>query len=872
MTTIQQMAARVGRKLARWTGVAPERRAEFESTFDDVCRGSYHRGGVLALMAAVSAEVANVATTTVARAVGRELAITGGARQAPGERKPIVLIDDVRHAWRRLVVNPKLVLGIAAMLGLGIGMATAMFTVVDALLLRPVPFKNPEQLSQIYMGTERGGRTVISVPLFRAWKSSPAFEAVEGLSTSNVLIDHEGQLAARVSAFVSPGLFDMLGARALEGRLFHDGDGRAGTDDIAVISEGLWRAVFRGDRSIIGRRVTIDKEPVLIVGVLPANVRFPSWDTQVWRPLDYFALPPARAALLPQPYVRWAQGVPRADAERIGNDTAHEVDGATAKLRIISYPLAGFRLDEYAKRAVPMLAGGVVLVCLILCANVSSLLLARLAARRREFSMCSALGASRLRLLRQSIIEQLMIGGLGALAGVGLAWALVATTRAYLPDAYLLRTLNPIDLDMRALAVGTIVALATTLLAGVVPAWLGTRVASATSMRAVERGGTESVAARRLLRSLIVGEVALACALLLGAAVLVRSFINLSQVDRGLKTDGVLVAWVTVSGPDAAARSVVAAAAGDSVRSLPGVRSVAASYGIPPGGGAFAVDDWTSDVLREPVHLMIESYEVGNDFFELYEIPLLRGRTFQPGDADEIIVGERLAGVLWPGTDPIGHTFNYFKSTLKVVGIVREIRNPSIDSRRDNPEFYRTFRPRGYFGLNIRCDSTCPDIARVRQQIVASSAAVEVSKVAPLDDAYAEQLSRPRAAAALAFAFAVIAMTAAAAGLFGVLTYAVGRRRREFGIRSALGASPGAIRTLVLRDGATVATIGIALGVGGAWLLSRALAAFEYGVGASDPLSWALVLSLLTATTMAAAWRPASTAMRVNPVTLLRDE
>ena len=515
---------------------------------------------------------------------------------------------------------------------------------------------------------------------------------------------------------------------------------------------------------------------------------------------------------------------------------------------------------------------------LVLCANVSSLLLARLTTRQREFSMRSALGASRGRLIRQALVESSVLGVLGVVTGIAVGWALVSLTRTFLPEAFLLRTLNPLNIDVRALTVASMAGVVATLAAGMLPAWIGTRVNAGESLRVIERGGTETRGARAVTHGLLIGEIALACTLLVGATLLVRSFINLASIERGLDTTGVMTATMSLSRtafPDRASRTVVAQALEEQVRQLPGVAQVSWSVGLPPSGGAIHFGDWKSDLPGAPVlDLEVGEFNVGPEFFSLYRIPIVRGRTFEPSDAQgAVVVGERFARALWPGLDPIGRGFTRESQQFHVVGIAREITHPSLDPRLDRPEFYARFAGvGGYAMMSLRCSSACPDPALIRQRLIAAHASVRVVEVRALEDVYLEQLARPRASAALGFAFAAIAVLAAAGGLFSVLSYAVGRRRREFGIRTALGASPVQIGRLVFRDGMGVAVAGIAVGAAAAWSLARALASLQYGVTITDPLTWVVVLGLLGCTTAAASWRPAREAMRADPVLLLRQE
>jgi predicted permease len=762
-------------------------------------------------------------------------------------------------------------------LALAIGVTTAMFTLLDALILRPVPFHAPEELSLIYMGGRTGGRTFVAPAVLRAWRESPAFAGAEAAWGDIALIEADASVVTRGTARVSPGIFDLLGGvRPVRGRLFDASEGRPGTNDRVLLSEDLWRSLYQGDPSIVGRRVTIDGEAVLVVGILPSEFRFPSWNTEIWRAYD-FAQPTTNTRDFPIVYVRFAANMPRADALRLAQDAARAADARNAKLEPKVRPLAAEMLDPYYERAVPFLAGGVVLVFLVLCANVSSLLLARLTERRREFSMRSALGATRARVMRQAFVESFVLAALGVVCGIGLAWVLISTARVLLPEALLLRTLNPLNIDLRALGIASASGVVAVLATGLLPAWIGTHIDPIQSLRVADRGGTETRGARAVTRGLLVAEIALACTLLVAGTLLVRSFVNLASANRGLDASGVVVVWIGFERPvfkepasfQAAVRSVE-----DHIRTLPDVQQIVWSDGRPPTGGQFSWGDWTSDVPgAQPVHLEVEIYSVGPDFFAFYGIPLLRGRTFQPRDTShDVLLGERFAEAVFQSVDPIGRTFTFDKQQFNVIGVVREIHHPSLDPHVDRPEIYTAFSGVGGYSLNIRCGNTCPDTALVRQKIRAAHPALTVNDVDALEELYFEQLAQPRAVAALGFTFATIAVLAAAAGLFSVLTYAVGRRKREFGVRSALGASPAQIQMLIMRDGFVVAVTGLAIGSIAAWSLARAIASFQYGVSLNDPSTWLVVFGVISVTTIAASWRPATNAARVNPILLLKDE
>jgi predicted permease len=765
------------------------------------------------------------------------------------------------------------------MLGLGIGITTAMFTIVDALILRPVPFDGPDQLAFVYMGNDRGGRTTVAPGVLHAWQESAAFAGAESAVPDTALVDVNGVVVARGIARVTPGLFELLGGiRPIRGRLFDASEVRAGINDRVLLSEDVWRTLYQSDPAIIGHSILIDGERLVVIGVLPGDFRFPSWNTVIWRAIDYRAMPASVANELPRAYVRFASNVPRVDALRIATAAARAADSRNAELDPRVQPLAGMVLDPYYERAVPLLAGGVILVFVVLCANVSSLLLARLTSCQREFSVRSALGASRGRLVRHAFMESGVLGACGVIAGVAIAWILVSLSRAFLPEAFLLRTLNPLNIDARALAITSVSGVVATLAAGLLPAWIGTPTDSETSLRITGSSGTESRAARVLTRTLLVGEIALACTLLVAATLLVRSFINLAQAERGLDVESVLVTSLSLvppAFPDRPAREAAVRVIEEQVSQLPGVQQVAWSYGLPPRGGAISDGKWQSDAPGNPaVDMDVDRYQVGAEFFDLYGIPLLRGRTFEPADQrGSVVIGERIAQMLWPGLDPIGRTFSFENQRFQVIGVARETHHPSLDARIDRPEYYEAFTGvGGYAMMSIRCGATCPDPAVIRQQVRATHPAIRVVEVQALGDVYFEQLARPRAAAALGFAFAGVAIFAAAGGLFSVLSYAVGRRKREFGIRAALGASPHQIRRVVLRDGLVVAVSGVVIGSVAAWSLGRALVSLQYGVTITDPLTWTIVVGVLGLTALLASWRPAQQAMRADPVLLLREE
>ena len=824
----------------------------------------------------------------------KEFGNVGLVKQVTREMSGWVLADrlgqDVRHGWRRLWARPATTALAIAMLGLAVGLTTAMFTLVDAFLLRPFPFKDAERIAPIWMRSKTGGSTTVMPPVYRAWRESGLFESAEGVSGGRyVVVDAAAGPTMRGEAFVSPGLFDMLGVRPIRGRAFDETEGRPGTDDRVVISEDLWRSVFAGDPQIIGRSMRLDGELVTIVGVLPRNFRFPVWDTEIWRPLDFVSQPaalyrpePAGFYRRPRVFVKWAREVPPADALRIAATLAHGADGDTAGLwaDVDDQILGGTFGARYVTTAVPLLAGAVGLMFLALCTNVGGLILARFNARRRDVSLSSALGASRARLLWQASIENVLLGAMGAAVGVGITYGLVSLTAALLPQAFVIRSLNPLDVDERALLVAVLLAVVATAMAGLLPAWAGTRGSSAHS--ALTRTGTESKAARLLSRAFLVTEVALACALVAGATLLVRSFVNLASVDPGFNPSGVVSLWAEVDrshASDAAARQAVANAAVAELASLPGVTRVVRSSGAPLFLEAGRYRDEhlePTDTRGVPIQgANFHLYRVGAEWFEMFSVHILRGRAFAAGDDEpSVVLGTRLASTLWPSADAVGRSLRWGKTVYRVVGVADDLRSPVRDLETDFAEIYVPLDTSVVGGntISLQCAADCPSEGLIRQRLSRAAPALMIHEFAHLETIYRQELAQPRAMAALGFVFGALALVVASGGLFGVLSHTVGRRRREFGIRLVLGSTPGDIRRLVLREGLVIAGIGIALGAAGAWAATSTLAALLYGVTATDAWSWSLVLVALVGATLAGAWQPAARATRIDPGTLLREE
>ena len=807
-------------------------------------------------------------------------------------RGPLMLIDDLRRATRRLRSNVGTIALTAGMLAVAIGVTAAMFTVLDALVLHPVPFHDAANLTTVVVTKGESYLQGVPRPLFRALRTSGAFAAVEGAIQSPVILDNGQELVSHGGARITPGMLTMLGVKPVLGRGFVEGEGRAGTDDRIILSETLWHKMFNRDPAVIGKRIRVSGVSTEIVGVLPADFRFPYARVVAWRPIDFDASAPESERAQPMTYGRIAPGLPRADAERTATAAGRATGVMPDESRFMFRPIAAGMVDNYSRRSITVLAAAVILVFLVLCANAMNLMLTRFSERQREFGMCSALGASRGRLLREALFETLLLGLVAAVIGLLLANTLIQLVTHYLPDAFLSRTLTPVALSWRAVLVTSSLSFIAAAIAGVVPAWMATKVDALESLRLAGRAGTEVPARRRLAQGLLIAEVALATTLLGGAGLLVRTFVNLAKADRGLNSEGVITGWISLpsfSFKDRASRLTFAGELEGRLRALPGVQSASLSGGIPPTHGNIYFGAVQSDAPgARPIDAgEIMAYSVSSQFFELFDIRLLAGRTFsQVSSPDDLILGERLARMLWPDGDAVGRSFQIEgrKTWYRVIGVAREIRNPLLDPRQDSVEIYHplvvdrngsaeasAFASGNVF-LALRCGDACPGIPLIAQAIRSVSPEVEIATLGPMDEEYREALARPRAAAALGLVFGVVALLAAAGGLFGVLSAAVARRQREFGIRVALGLPPVLLARLVVVDALKLAVAGVGAGLFGAWMLGRGLAALTYEVSAADPQSLAGVCAALTLSIVVASWRPALRAARVDPVSLLRED
>jgi len=812
--------------------------------------------------------------------------------------------QDVRYTLRGLAKRPGFAAVVVLTLALGIGANAAIFSVVDAVLLRPLGYERPERLALVYSQFPSLGfdKFWISGPEFlelRRWAQS--FEEVGAyvLSTENLSGGDEPQRAS--VAYVSASLLRTLGVEPQRGRWFNDDEDRPDAPPVALLSDGLWRRAFAADPEMVGRTVVIDGQTTTVVGIMPPGFDVADGGVEAWLPLGidesdaggrgshYLYLvgrlrddvgPEQAREELALLLGRWEEEFPEAHHPN--------PDGHPLRLEPLKEDLVGA-----VRPAVLLLLGAVGLVLLIACANVANLLLARAESRQREIAVRTALGAGRRRLVRQFMTEAVILalvgGGLGLLLGVVGVDALLAAHPDSLPRA------GGVQLDARVVGFTLAVALATGLLFGLAPAF---HVRGRGFFNALKEGGrTTSGRARQRFRRLLVGaEVALATVLVLGAGLLLKSFWTLLEVDPGFEPRGVLTFQIELPAASYPEPRRVAAVYDELVERLgrvPGVSSAAAMTGLPPQRRVNANDTDFEGVPEEeggPPHNVDYYQFVTPGYFETLEIPLVAGRFFAPGDAADgppvVVVNQTLARTFWPDDNPLGKRlrrgwWDDDEPWFTVVGVVGDVKQGGMDQEvgtelyflhRQVPAFEPAGAPRT-MNLVLRTAGDPLALADDAHRVVHElDPALPVAGVASLDRVVAGSVSRPRLMTFLVGVFGLLALALAAVGTYGVLSYGVEQRRHEVGVRLALGEARSSILGLVVGQGMRPVVGGLIAGVALAVALRRVLASLLYGVAPTDPLTFAVVIAVLVAVALAACLVPGRRATRVDPLVALRYE
>jgi putative ABC transport system permease protein len=809
----------------------------------------------------------------------------------------IVLIQDLRFALRQMGKRPGFTVVVVLTMALGIGANAAIFSVLDAILLRPLPYAHPEQLVKVWTRF-----TGIGLPNDQNWVSAPEFRDLQRLNRSFadlVAIDSgtfnlgvKGSPQRVVGASVSPSLFAMLGAHPLIGRTFLAEEAQPGRDHEIVLSYGLWRRVFAGNPSAVGSTIDIDGVPMSVVGVMPGGFAYPD-ETEIWGPLAFSPndlSENSRGSHGLEVLGRIKPGLSleqvQSDMNRVGRTMVEEHRSYPYEkygFGIILHPLLEETVGD-VKRSLVVLMAAVGLVLLIACANIANLLLARSAERQQEMETRMALGASSWRLARQLITESIVLALAGGFVGLAITpWALqglVAVAAKSLPRA--IHT----GIDVRVLALTAVASLATGILFGLAPALQAFRRRRFDGLKSGR--STEGRQPKRLRNALVVCETAVSLLLVAAAGLLLRSFAQILKVDPGFRPDRVLTLRIAL--PDAV-YSKPEQVRGfynellDRVRGLPGVRSAGAVSALPlsgeGGSGTTTID--SQSVPLEDTTPEADQRVVTSDYFRAMGISLIRGRVFEARDSDSAplvaIVDESLAQAFWPNQDPIGKRLHSGVRQsdapwATIIGVVRHVRNRTLEAR-SRVEVYwpEDQRPYGALTLAILASGNPMDLSpTVQREVSMIDPDLPVYRVRTMTEIMGDSLQRRRLALMLLAVFAALALLLASVGIYGVTSYGVAQRQMEIGLRMALGADRGQVMRMMIWRGMGTIAIGLALGVILALSLTRLMSGLLFAVRTSDPLALGGSALLLTTAAFCAILIPARRATRVNPIVALRYE
>jgi predicted permease len=811
------------------------------------------------------------------------------ARDERGVRFLETLAFDLRLGARSLRRTPAVTGAALVTVALAVGATTLIWAVVDAVLLRPLPYREPERLVQLWEShPEQGPRVVVSRGNYLDWlERAEAFEALGAYMPGwGRGLTGDGPPVQVTTALVTPSLLRLLQVEAAEGRTFAEAEGEPGKDDAALLSEGFWRRRFGGDPEVLGRTLTLDGESYRVVGVMPAGFDVPTREVDVWLPMSF---PPAyyeqREAHTLHVVGRLAPGtsVEAADAamDRLARSLGEEHPEEVAGWEVTVVPLHEQRVGEI-RPALLILLGAVAVLLAAACFNVANLLLARGTARAGEVAVRSAVGASRGRLVRQLLTESLLLAAAGGAVGAGLAFGGLEVLRSSL--AAQIPRLADAVLDLRVLAVAAALSLATGAAVGALPAIRDSRadLRGSLSDGAAFRG--QAPGRDRLRQALVAVQVALAVVLLAGSGLLLRSFLAVRSVDPGFETEGLLAVSLNLPGssyPDTPDHTRFYEDLLERLARLPGAAAVAATSEPPVVGYNMtrtpvlegAAGEWRG---QSPPHRIVT---VG--YFETLGIPLVAGRSFdrfdRPGSPLVLVVNEAMARQLWPGEEPLGKrlAFDLEGPWHQVVGVVGDTRDQGLEAPAD-PAIYAPLAQKGWHWMTwmtvlVRTGGDPHALAdAVRDEVWALDPTLPVLATRTVEEVYAESRARRRFHTLLFSLFAGFGLVLGLVGLYGVTAFAVARRTREIGIRMALGARRGNVAAMVLRQGAALTALGLAAGTAAALALSRTLSSLLFGVGPHDPATFAAIVALLAAAALAACYLPARRAARLDPTRALR--
>ena len=812
--------------------------------------------------------------------------------------RPELIAADVRYAFRTLRRNPGFAIVVLLTLALGIGANAAIFSVVNGVLLRPLPYRDADRLMVIWGDLKRPGLNDIpaSAGEYVDYRDrSHAFEQVAAYDTVGFNLTGGGEPERVDGAIVSTTFFSLLGASAQVGRTLVADEDQPGRDDVVVLSHSLWTRRFNANPAIVGQTIPVDGRPAQVVGVMPAAFQFPERSIEIWKPflLDAEALSDNNrgshgyAAL-----ARLKAGISRQQAQSDLNavTAAFKADhpsnyrnGFGTTLRPLQEEIVGD-----TGRPLIVLLGAVAVVLLIACANVANLLLARAASRRKEIALRTALGATRGRLVRQLITESVLVSAIGGLIGLGLAAWGVDLLIASAPDS--IPRIQEVGVDARVAGFTALMSLATGLVFGLVPALRASRAPLNDALKEGGRaggGGVHGLAGR----ALVVSEVALSLVLLIAAGLLIHSFTRLQDVAPGFDSSRLLTFRLSL--PESRYTTFQKGQSFfdeffSGLRRSPGVRGVAAINALPfsglGGSRSFHIEGREEkrpeDQTEEQLRIVTDGY------FAVMGIPIVAGREFTDRDALNqprvAVVNDAMAKKHWPHESPIGRRVSFSTDEphwYEIVGVAGNIKHRTLEAA-DRPELYVPYRQPLFAGWTVRpmyvIARTSADpastVAIARHEVARVDRDQPISDVRTMDERIGRSLSSRRFSMVLLALFAGLALTLAAVGIYGIVAYSVTERTHEIGVRVALGAQRRDVMAMVVGQGMAMTLVGTAIGVAASAALARLMSSLLFGVSAVDPATFVAIPLLLIAVALAACYVPARRAMRVDPLQTLRAE
>ncbi len=815
------------------------------------------------------------------------------------------LLNDIRYAVRSLIKRPGLLVVAVITLALGIGANTAIFSVVNAVVLRPLPYAEPERLVMVWETIGGNDRRSVAPGNYVDWRdNNRSFSAMAASFNGNFNLTGDGEPERVDGATITSNLMDVLGASPQLGRTFQPDDDAHQDRLVVMISDGLWKRRFGADPRIIGRTITIDEAQYAVVGVMPGDFRYPV-KADVWiLGRNRNAVSQSLVAQFPDNdwnlerdahflsvVARLKSGSTlsqaQSDMTAIARRGEEEFPKTNAGLGSNVIPLHTQVVGK-VQGLLFILLGAVAFVLLIACTNVANLLLARAVKREREMAIRVAVGASRWRVIRQLLTETLLLSLAGGLAGLFLSTWVVDLFVRLSPGN--IPRLEEASVDLRLLGFTFAVSLLTGIGFGLLPAFHATRVKLNSSLKEGDTKSTSSRLRGRTRNVLIASEIALAQVLLVGAGLLVMTYVRASQIDPGFNSDRIMTAKIAPSAkkyPNAKAKAEFYSTVLDRLENLPGVQSVGMVMNLPLSGSSmnrgFRVEGRPEP--RPDENVTMDYQVVSEDYFRALETPVLRGRSFTKADTETservIVINQAMARRYWPHEDPVGRRMAIGESRQDtswrtIVGVVGDMRHASL-SEEPVPTAFTSYRqdleswPRMAFVIKAERDPS-PLVTAVRTALVSVDPTQPVYAIQPMDKLLADAIAPRRFVMFLIGALALVALVLAAVGVYGVISFSVSERTHEMGIRIALGAGKMDVLALVLVQSLRIAVFGIAFGLLAAFALTRLMAGLLFGVTPTDPITFAAVAVLLGAVALVACYLPARRATKVDPVVALRYE